>query len=184
VKDNLKENAALIHIDFSENYVGKYTKESQSMHFGASKQQVSLHTGVLYIASSKPPYVGEVDHSQPASISFCTASSSTRHDPSSIWAHLKLILMLVKDVFPNIDRIHFMSDGPRTQYRNKKHFYLMTTYLQSIIPINQCTWNFSEAGHGKGATDRVGGLVKRTGDRLVAEGGDIPDAVCLLEKLQ
>lgn len=35
------------------------------------------------------------------------------------------------------------------------------------------TWNYFEAGHGKGITDGVGGTVKRTADRLVNEGKDI-----------
>ncbi|KAL4720696.1 hypothetical protein ACJJTC_004626 [Scirpophaga incertulas] len=35
------------------------------------------------------------------------------------------------------------------------------------------TWNFSEAGHGKGAADGVGGTVKRVADAAVAKGKDI-----------
>ncbi|KAJ8385517.1 hypothetical protein AAFF_G00185530 [Aldrovandia affinis] len=38
------------------------------------------------------------------------------------------------------------------------------------------TWNFFEASHGKGAPDGVGGLLKRTADRLVSHGKDIPNA--------
>lgn len=46
------------------------------------------------------------------------------------------------------------------------------------------TWNFSEAGHGKGAPDGIGATVKRLADRLVLRGTDIPDAVTMFEKLQ
>ena len=35
------------------------------------------------------------------------------------------------------------------------------------------TWNFSEAGHGKGAPDGIGAVIKRTADKLVSEGKDI-----------
>ena len=47
--------------------------------------------------------------------------------------------------------------------------------------LHQCgfqsgTWNFFEASHGKGAPDGVGGLLKRTADRLVSHGKDIPNA--------
>ena len=31
-------------------------------------------------------------------------------------------------------------------------------------------WFFLEAGHGEGAADGVGGILKRTADRLVANG--------------
>lgn len=35
------------------------------------------------------------------------------------------------------------------------------------------TWNYSEAGHGKGAPDGTGGTLKRTADRIVAQGKDV-----------
>lgn len=52
IKNKLKENEALIHIDFSENYGCKYSEEVQSAHFGGSKSQLSLHTVVVYYRSS------------------------------------------------------------------------------------------------------------------------------------
>lgn len=45
------------------------------------------------------------------------------------------------------------------------------------------TWSFFEAGHGKGAPDGVGGVLKRTADRLVSEGKDIPNAKQLYDCL-
>jgi len=52
LKENLKHNECLIHVDFSENYMCKFSSETQSVHFGASRQQASLHTGVIYTASA------------------------------------------------------------------------------------------------------------------------------------
>lgn len=40
-------------------------------------------------------------------------------------------------------------------------------------------WNYTEAGHGKGPADGVGGAIKRTADDLVNAGNDIPDAETL-----
>lgn len=37
----------------------------------------------------------------------------------------------------------------------------------------ELTWNYLEAGHGKGTADGIGGTVKRTADRLVTLGKDI-----------
>ena len=42
----------MIVIDFSENYYCKYSAEIQSVHFGASKKQISLHTGVFFYFDS------------------------------------------------------------------------------------------------------------------------------------
>ena len=38
LKENLKENECLIHVDFSENYECKMSREIQTMHFGESKK--------------------------------------------------------------------------------------------------------------------------------------------------
>ncbi|KAL7857250.1 hypothetical protein SRHO_G00161490 [Serrasalmus rhombeus] len=111
IRNNLRSTECLIHIDFSENYSCKYHKEIQSVHFGGSHQQASLHTGVLYVAGDQAPQ------------SFCTISPSRRHDPVAIWAHLDPIL-------------------------------------------NQ------------------GGAFKRTADKIVAHGEDIPNAQTLYEKLK
>ncbi|KAG5864426.1 hypothetical protein JTB14_019601 [Gonioctena quinquepunctata] len=39
--------------------------------------------------------------------------------------------------------------------------------------IVQYSWNFHEAGHGKGAPDGIGATCKRTADQVIASGGDI-----------
>ncbi|XP_048006034.1 uncharacterized protein LOC125241546 [Leguminivora glycinivorella] len=52
--DEVKENEAVIIVDFSENYQCKYNQEVQSMHFGSSRQQITLHTGVAYFYNEKP----------------------------------------------------------------------------------------------------------------------------------
>ena len=46
LKAELNAYGCLIHVDFAENYVGKMYKEISKMHFDASTQQVSIHTGV------------------------------------------------------------------------------------------------------------------------------------------
>jgi hypothetical protein len=74
-KESLAQNEMLMHIDFSENYTLKYHSEIQSCHFGASNQQVTLHTGMLY--------------TQKESQGFASVSGCRRHDASAIWAHLK-----------------------------------------------------------------------------------------------
>ncbi|KAJ8395847.1 hypothetical protein AAFF_G00027300 [Aldrovandia affinis] len=93
----------------------------------------------------------------------------------AIWTHLSPILDLVKASYPNVTVVHFFSDGPCTQYRQKGNFYLFCTKLQQC-GFQSGTWNFFEASHGKGAPDGVGGLLKRTADRLVSHGKDIPNA--------
>jgi hypothetical protein len=169
LKSKLKENEAIVNMDFAENWVCKYHSEVQSVHFGASHEQCTIHDGVIYTKSEE--------------YSFATLSNSPRHDPVAIWTYLKPVLSwLLTD--RNIESLHFWTDGPVTQYRSKKNFYLFSTVLKQWFPqLRENTWNFSGAGHGKNAADGVGGAIKRSADALVAMGTDIPNAQTLFNKL-
>lgn len=175
VKKNLAVDEILIHIDFSENYCCKYTEEVQSAHFGSSKPQVSLHTVVVYYRKT--------DNSN-SNISYCTISNSLRHDPSAICVHLGYIFEDIKSLVPTIRHVNFLSDGPSTQYRNKKMFYLIATHINEQLGAETIRWHYSESGHGKGAPDGVGGCIKRMADYKVGHGEDIPDYQTLVNVIK
>nr|CAI5837128.1 unnamed protein product [Callosobruchus analis] len=144
-------------MDFSENYCTKYSQEIHAYHFGGSRLQLSLHTVIIYTKGSTKPY--------------CTVSQNTTHSPAAIWVHLQPIF---RSLPPNITCVHFVSDGPVTQYRNKTMFYILASRLHLEVPnVEKFSWNFSESGHGKGAPDGVGAACKKTADAVVAAGGDI-----------
>ena len=46
------------------------------------------------------------------------------------------------------------------------------------------TWNYTEAGHGKGPADGIGAAVKRRADAIVAKGKDLPTPKTLYEELK
>lgn len=161
-RENLKQDEVLLIIDFSENYECKYNQEIQSSHFGASKKQITLHTAVLYYKENQDVKC----------LSFATVSESLRHDASVVWAHLCAILDEVQKILPDVKSIHFQSDGPTTQYRNKTNFYLFS-HFANALGFKKASWNFSEAGHGKGPSDGIGAVVKRYADQAVAHGADI-----------
>ncbi|KAL0821918.1 hypothetical protein ABMA28_005315 [Loxostege sticticalis] len=158
LKNSLQNNEVMVHCDFSENYGCKFHRQIQAVHFG-SQNQISLHTSMMYIQGSKPQ-------------SYCTLSDSTDHSPAAIWAHLKPILIDIRTKHPEIDTVHVFSDGPATQYRQKKNFYLFKLYLEDL-DFKKGTWNFSEAYHGKGAADGIGGVIKRLLDTKVSHGIDV-----------
>lgn len=107
VKTNLQSNEAIIHADFSENFACKLAAEVQSFHFGGSRNQVSLHTGIMYTSQEKP-------------LLFATVSPNREHGPAAIWAHLKPILEYLKTKYPDVSTVHFFSDGPSSQYKQNK----------------------------------------------------------------
>ncbi|KAL7380022.1 hypothetical protein ABVT39_010110 [Epinephelus coioides] len=162
LKETLREDEVCIHVDFSENYGCKLNSEIQAFHFGGSRKQVTIHTCVAYTASS--------------SISYATLSASPRHDERAVWAHMEPVL---RDVIGKCETppctLHIISDGPVTQYRNKKNFYLLST-VPFLSGFQRVTWNFSEKSHGKGAPDGVGGAVKRIADTAVKRGTDLQTA--------
>ena len=161
LKETLDVNEVVVHVDFSENYVCRNAAEIQAAHFGASNRQASLHTGVLYTVDGH--------------VSFASISTSFRHDPAAIWAHLRPILLELRQTNPEISDIHFFSDGPTTQYKNKQNFFLFSTQLHQM-GFTAGSWNFFESGHGKGASDANGGFLKRHADAQLNCGVDIPDA--------
>lgn len=69
LKQNMTATDCIIHIDFSENYSGKYNSEVQSVHFGGSRKQFTFHTSVIYFNTNN-------DSETKKTQSFCTLSSS------------------------------------------------------------------------------------------------------------
>lgn len=72
LKEKLGAGECVMQTDFSENFNCKYSQDIQSVHFGASNQQASLHTSVVY------------SHGGKVNLSFCTISDCCRHDPPAI----------------------------------------------------------------------------------------------------
>lgn len=175
IKQNLSPNEVFIHMDFSENYTCKYATEIQSAHFGGSKPQISIHTVVFYYS--------DVIKSKVINVSICTLSENLRHDPPAICAHLDPVIIEIHKLIPDLKSVHFLSDGPNTQYKNKTMFYLMVTYLSEKMGVEVLHWHYSESGHGKGAPDGLGATVKRTADSLVGYGRDIPNFETLMTEL-
>ncbi|XP_073946552.1 uncharacterized protein [Choristoneura fumiferana] len=172
--ENLQVTEAVIVVDFSENYSCKLYEEIQSHQFGGSRQQVSLHTVVVYLNTGDNKKTVE---------SYCTVSSNTNHQPAAIWAHLDPILKDIKTRYPRVMTAHFFSDGPFSQYRQKQNFYLSSTILFDF-GFTAMSWSFFEAGHGKGPADGIGGYLKRSADDLVARGDDISCANEFYEALK
>jgi hypothetical protein len=92
------------------------------MHFGCLQTFNFLLTGVVYTEDNIIPF-------------FCP-----RHDSAAIWAHLETMLNHVNTVKKYIC-IHFVSEGPTTQYRNKWNLYLWITKIQKYS-FGMSTWNF------------------------------------------
>ena len=130
--------------------------ELQSSLFILERVEPNVHTGMLYGQNFSQGFI------------------TLRHDPAAITPHLKQILNFFLSKFQQVKKLHFMSDGPATQYRDRKMFYIITQYFPLCYPqIELISYNFSEAGHGKSAADGIGGALKRLADHREKFGHDI-----------
>ncbi|KAK1905791.1 2-methoxy-6-polyprenyl-14-benzoquinol methylase mitochondrial [Dissostichus eleginoides] len=92
------------------------------------------------------------------------------------------VLKDIKTKYPQVTTVHFWSDGPSKQYKNKKNFFLLSA-IPPTLGFKKATWNFFPTSHGKGAPDGIGGTVKRTADNLVLRGNDVTDGHTFFEKV-
>jgi hypothetical protein len=161
LRDDLRpEHEVTIQLDYAENYSCVHQDEPSQVFY--DRRQISVHPMVVHFREAgvicHQSYVGVTDitkHSAPTTIAFLT----------------KLIPEIVK-IKPNLNMIHYISDSPVNQYRNK-YIVKFVAQHQLYFPGVHATWEFLEAGHGKGPCDGVGGSLKSSLETHVKRGNTI-----------
>ncbi|CAC5395762.1 unnamed protein product [Mytilus coruscus] len=157
MKRQLPDNHALVQMDFAENYSCQTLEEIQSAYWNAS--MVTLHPTITYVRSTD----GSIVH-----FSTVYVSSVLQHNASMVYAILKDLINHLKDDNPELTNIHFWTDSPTSQYRNKSIFDLISS-CETKFSI-KASWHYFECGHGKGPCDGIGGTTKRNADNAVKQG--------------
>ena len=106
-----------------------------------SRTQITLHTSVLYF---KDKTKKSLQHK-----SFCSISENLCHDPSANCAHLDPVIETMKKLVPKLKKVHLLSDGLSTQYKNKTMFFLFGKYLSRKLDVEEVLWHYSEAGRDR-----------------------------------
>lgn len=158
LKENLPPNHVYIHMDFAEDYRCRSQNEIQSAYW--SPTQVTIHPVVMYY---KQPGSQESTHK-----SFVFISNESRHDATFIYTLIGKLVPLLKQVVPNLQMVHYWTDSPTSQYRNKTIFKILSCHEEYFGVM--ASWNYMEAGHGKGPCDPIGGVAKRKADQAVKNG--------------
>ena len=150
IKEKMPPGHISVQCDFAENYCCGEKEEVQSAYY--SKDQITLHPAVFHHRT-------EVD--APLKVtSACYVSDVTDHTAPMVFAILKQIVTLAKQTVPELKYMHYLSDSPSSQYRNKHLMYIIAQHDNMFgIP---CTWPYFESGHGKGPCDGIGGSSKRS----------------------
>ncbi|MEQ2213903.1 hypothetical protein XENOCAPTIV_023108 [Xenoophorus captivus] len=97
LKKMMSEEEALVHVDFLENCSCKYSSQVQAVHFRASHQLATLHTGVSYVGR------------HPEAVCFRTISASKHKGHSAIWQHINPVVDYLQAQHPLVSVLHFLS---------------------------------------------------------------------------
>ena len=157
LKQNLPRHEMLIQLDFAENYSCRSMEEVQSAYF--NQTSVTLHPVVAY-------FRGPDDALKHQSIMI--VSDEMGHKASTVITFIDELQPILKAIDPELTRVHYWSDSPTSQYRNKHIFDLVSNHEQRYG--THARWNYFEAGHGKGPCDGLGGSCKRLADEAMRSG--------------
>lgn len=155
LKEKLPKTHAICQMDFAENYSCVHADEIQTAYF--DKCSVTLHPVVVYI---KDLNTQELIHT-----SYIYVSNTQSHNSSTVYAFITRITSELRSKRPDIDCIHYITDSPTSQYRNKLMMYVVANH-DKLFGL-KASWQYWEAGHGKGPCDGVGGTSKRLADLAV-----------------
>ena len=156
LRENLPENEILLWMDFAENYSCSSVEEVQSAFWNV--EMVSLHTMVAYLPSN-------CDKTKQCLVA---ASGSLQHNAAAVCCILQKCVPLLKEEVPNLKCIHYLTDSPTSQYRNKTVFQFLCDHQEEFGV--SARWHYLECGHGKGPCDGLGASVKRAADMSVKQG--------------
>ena len=156
MKEKLPPNHYLIQMDFSENYACQSVEEVQSAYWNATS--VTLHPTVIYRKDKE----GGLEHEN-----IVFVSEVLQHNATMVLAIIEKIVKHVKTDNNNVKAIHFWTDSPTSQYRNKTIFDFVSR-MDTQYGIKG-SWHYFESGHGKGPCDGVGGTTKRNADNAIKQ---------------
>jgi len=144
LKDKIARNEIIVQLDFAENYSCRSVEEVQSAYF--NQTSVTLHPMVAYFKDEN----NTLQHQ-----SYIVVSDELAHKSSTVIAFIDEMMPTLKSTVQTLERIHYWSDSPTSQYRNKQIFDLIGNHFEKYGIMAQ--WNYFEAGHGKGPCDGLGG---------------------------
>lgn len=165
LKNSLEtQTEATCQLDYSENYACKFQDEPAQAFY--DRRQVTVHPMVIHYRQNDE----SLNHK-----SFVGISSDRSHSAPTTFAFLRKLVPEVLKIIPHLTKIHYISDSPVSQYRNKSIAKIVSHHEEYFQGI-QATWDFLESGHGKGPCDGVGGSIKRSADVAVKHGSIISNA--------
>lgn len=149
LKSSIPPNKVVVLMDFAMNFSCVFPEEIQSYHF--SKKQVTLHPVVIF---HRPEGQTEADF-----YNICFISDDLTHDVSMVKAFTRRIVEFIKNKFPEVDEIEYITDGCGAQYKNKVTFWNLCRHAAEFQI--RATHSYFATSHGKNLCDALAGNIKR-----------------------
>ena len=160
LKQNLPSTDVIVQMDFAENYSCRSLDEIQTAYWNLTA--VTLHPMVVYYKNAED----QLEHK-----SVVAVSDELSHSAGTVCAFIEELIPQIQKLKPEVKRIHYWTDSPTSQYRNRYIFQVVASHEETYNITAQ--WNYFEAGHGKGPCDGLGGTVKRMADEAIRQGKSI-----------
>lgn len=155
LKTNLPQGHAIVQMDFAENFQCQTMDEIQSAYWNATS--ITLHPVVAYYKDGE-----NLIHKN-----IVFVSDLNHHNSTAVVAILRNLIPMLQDAFFGLRYIHYWTDSPSSQYRNRYIFNHIYNHF-SLYGIF-ADWNYFEVGHGKGPCDGIGGTCKRAASEAVKQ---------------
>ena len=153
MKDTLRPGKDIsVQLDYAENWSATYLREISSAHY--DKKMITVHPMVTHYRSEQGVLVAK---------SFVGVTEVLAHSFPTTFTFLKMLMKQIKKEHTTLEVVHFISDGPSSQYRFTCD---MVAQFRIIFGV-EASWSWLEKGHGKGLCDGVGGAVKKLADNLM-----------------
>ena len=151
-------NEVSVQMDYSENYACIYQDEPAQVFY--DRRNITIHPMVVHYTSED----GQLHHK-----SFAGISDITQHSAGMALAFITKLMPHILEIKPNVQIVHYITDSPASQYRNKSILKLVAQHAK-LFPGIYATWDYLEAGHGKGPCDGIGGSIKKRAEIAVKKG--------------
>ncbi|CAF2963048.1 unnamed protein product [Rotaria sp. Silwood2] len=143
----------IVQLDFAQNFKIFYQREVQGYHW--NNKQITIFTAHLKIGDINKNIVIISDY-------MC-------HNSSFVYVEKSTIIDFIKNNFPFVMKINYISDGATSQFKNNFNIFNLAHHKHDF-GLEAC-WTFSSSGHGKGACDGLGATVKSVATRSIITSG-------------
>ena len=148
IKENLKENDVILHVDYSESYERKHQNKAQRACFDHTA--ISIFTACCYLKDEN----GKLEKE-----SVTLTSELSDHSRSAAITCVMKMMEFIREKHQHLPlhiNVYVWSDGCASQFRSRFVFSLLST-IDSSINLSQF---YNKRHHSKGPMDGIEGTMK------------------------